>query len=331
MTANTSVKIGLVYDLRKDYLKEGYPEEDVAEFDSEETIESLERAIVSLGYQCERLGNGRKLCKRLIGKDRWDLVFNVAEGLYGRSREAQVPCLLEMHGINYTFSDPLVCAMTLDKSFAKRIIRDFGLPTAKFKVIESIEDINHISMEYPLFAKPLSEGTGKGIDANSRIESPEQMEKVCGDLLNRFAQPVLVEEFLPGREFTAAVLGNGEQSHVLGIMEIKLPYDTGGAIYSYVAKEQCEKLVNYVPYQKGSLHRQLEQLALKSYKVLQCRDAARVDIRCDKNGIPFFLEINPLPGLHPTHSDLPMIATQEGFSYEELIDSIIQSALSRVG
>ena len=321
--------IGLVYDLRKDYLAEGFSEQDVAEFDSEETISEIEKAIQSLGYKTERLGNVRMLSPRLAAGERWDLVFNIAEGLSGRCRESQVPSMLEVYNVGYTFSDPFVCALTLDKGFAKRIIRDAGLPTAKFKVVESLVDIERTIFDYPLFAKPIAEGTGKGIDHNSKIESNEQLIDACKDLLERFKQPVLVEEFLPGREFTVGVLGNGDDAYVLGIMEIEMPQDTKGAIYSYTAKEECEKLVKYQPYRKGSLHRQIEQLALKSYKALQCRDAGRVDIRCDKKGVPCFMEINPLPGLHPTHSDLPMIATQEGMMYEELIGQIVNNALKR--
>jgi D-alanine-D-alanine ligase len=324
------VKIGITYDLRDDYLAEGYTEEETAEFDHPRTIVAIEEALQSLGYETDRIGHIRALARRLVAGERWDLVFNVAEGLYGRSRESHVPAMLEAHKIGYTFSDPLVCAATLDKGFAKRIVRDAGLPTARFKVIESSKDIQHISLNYPLFAKPIAEGTGKGIDHNSRIESYEQLMEICEYLLDRFAQPVLVEEFLPGREFTVGILGNGNDAYVLGILEVEVPQDTKGAIYSYVAKEQCEKLVSYLSYRKGSLRRQLEQLALKSYKVLQCRDAARVDIRCDEKEMPCFLEINPLPGLHPTHSDLPMIATQEGMSYEELIDAIIRNAIKRL-
>jgi D-alanine-D-alanine ligase len=327
--ANMSLKIGLVYDLRKDYIAEGYPPEQVAEFDSEDTINQLEAAIKSLGYQTDRVGNCHKLCTRLAKGDRWDLVFNIAEGLYGRSREAQVPALLETFNVPYTFSDPLASAVTLDKNIAKRLVRDFGIPTAKFKLIENLEQLKHLTLEYPLFAKPVCEGTGKGIDDKSRVETPAQLTQVCQHLLNEFSQPVLVEEFLPGREFTVGVLGNGHEARVLGIMEIQMPDNNTGAIYSYEAKERCEELVRYVPYQKGSLQKTLEQLALKSHIALECRDASRVDFRCDSKGAPAFLEINPLPGLHPTHSDLPMIATQEGIAYSELIDSIIKNALAR--
>jgi D-alanine-D-alanine ligase len=323
--------VGLTYDLRGDYLAQGYKDEDVAEFDSEETIAALDNAIQSLGYQTERIGNARSLCQKLASGKRWDLVFNIAEGLSGRCRESQVPALLEIYQVGYTFSDPLACAVTLDKSFAKRLVRAFKLPTAGFVVVNNMSDIKHITLKYPLFAKPVAEGTGKGVDRNSLIESRTQLKQVCEFLLERFAQPVLVEEFLPGREFTAAVLGNGDEAYVLGVMEIKVPQDKKANIYSYTAKERCEKLVTYLPYRKGPLYKKIVKLALESYKALQCNDAARVDVRCDRKGLPCFLEINPLPGLHPAHSDLPMIATQEGMSYNELIDRIIKIALSRLG
>jgi len=335
--------IGLAYDLRGEYLAEGYKDEDVAEFDSEGTITAIDNAIQSLGYQTERIGNARSLCQELSAGKRWDLVFNIAEGLSGRCRESQVPAILDAYGIGYTFSDALTCAVTLDKGLAKRLVQAFKLPTARFAVFSQAPGPgSRVPGRYPLFAKPVAEGTGKGIDGNSLIESRSQLERVCEDLLERFAQPVLVEEFLPGREFTVAVLGNGDEAYVLGVMEIKVPpldklgvvsktepQDKKANIYSYTAKEQCEKLVTYLPYRKGPLYKKVAQLAIDCYKVLQCNDAARVDIRCDRKGQPCFLEINPLPGMHPTHSDLPMIATQEGMSYTELIDRIIRSALSR--
>jgi D-alanine-D-alanine ligase len=322
------LRIGLVYDLRKDYLAEGYSEDDVAEFDSEETIASLEGTIRGLGYMVERIGNVRALCGRLAAGERWDMVFNIAEGLSGRCRESQVPCILEAYGIPYTFSDPFVCALTLDKAFAKRIVRDAGLATPAFKVIERPADVADVRLRYPLFAKPLAEGTGKGVDAASRLNSPEELAAVCERLLAKFSQPVLVEEFLPGREFTAAILGNGAQAYVLGVMEIEV-IDDPHAIYSYAAKEECEHLCRYLPFREKPLYGQIESLALHTYRALQCRDTARVDIRCDGNGTPHFIEINPLPGLHPTHSDLPMIATQEGMSYSELIGTILTCACKR--
>jgi D-alanine-D-alanine ligase len=325
------LNIGLTYDLRKDYLALGYTEEDVAEFDSEETIAALDETLRALGHRTERVGNAWALAERLVAGARWDLVFNVAEGLRGRSREAQVPCLLELYGVGYTFSDPLACAVTLDKAVAKRLIGAAGLRTAHFHVAADLADLRACTLGYPLFAKPLAEGTGKGISERSRIDTPAQLAEACKALLDRFAQPVLVEEFLPGREFTVGILGNGASARVLGTLEIALCERPEGGIYSYDTKERCEQLVRYTPAPAGALRASVEHLALQAYRTLECRDAARADIRLDRAGQPAFLEINPLPGLHPTHSDLPMIATQEGMTYRELIGSIVHSALVRLG
>jgi D-alanine-D-alanine ligase len=321
----------MTYDLRSEYLAEGYSAQQVAEFDSDETIDALEKAIRSLGHRTVRLGSARALCQRLAGGQRWDLVFNIAEGLAGRCREAQAPSILELYDIPYTFSDPLVCAATLDKAVAKRLIQSAGLPTARFAVVSDLREAAKVRLPCPLFAKPLAEGTGKGVDGNSRLGSRRELLEVCRRLLANFSEPVLVEEYLPGREFTTAVLGEDRRARVLGSMEIAMRRRAGTDIYSYLNKERCEELVRYSPMAPGRLRKTVERLALESYRLLGCRDAARVDFRCDGKGRPMFLEINPLPGLHPIHSDLPMIAAQEGMSYKELIGSIIDSACRRAG
>ncbi|NLW84434.1 MAG: ATP-grasp domain-containing protein [Phycisphaerae bacterium] len=326
-----SQKIGLVYDLRSDYLAEGFTEEDVAEFDSEGTITALEATIMSLGYVVVRIGNARRLCERLVRGERWDMIFNIAEGLGGRCREAQVPALLELFGVPYTFSDPLVCAATLDKAIAKRLVAQAGLRTPPFAVVRAMADVEAITLRYPLFAKPLAEGTGKGIDQNSRIDAPEQLKAVCAELLDRYRQPVLVEEYLPGREFTVGVVGTAENARVIGTMEIEMRKKDEPAIYSYVNKEECASRIVYHPITDDMpLKAEAEQLALDSFRELECRDGGRVDLRCDADGRPCFIEVNPLAGLHPTHSDLPMIATQEGMPYPMLIKAILDSAFARV-
>ena len=325
------LRIGLVYDLRSEYLARGYGAQQVAEFDLDETIAALEHAIRSLGHHSVRIGSARSLCQRLAAGKRWELVFNIAEGLSGRCREAQAPSVLELFGVPYTFSDPLVCAATLDKAVAKRLVQSAGLPTARFEVVSSLEQVGEVRMPYPLFAKPIAEGTGKGIDGASRVGSRKELAEVCRRLLEAFSQPVLVEEYLPGREFTTGLLGEGRDARVLGSMEIKVRHRAGADIYSYRNKERCEELVGYSRMPRGRLRKKVEELALRTYRLLGCRDAARVDFRCDARGRPVFLEINPLPGLHPTHSDLPMIAAQEGIGYAELIGSIIDSARRRMG
>jgi len=321
--------IGIVYDLRDDYLAQGFTEEQAAEFDSAATIAALDGALQALGYTTDRIGNGLALARQLACGKRWDLVFNIAEGLYGRSREAQVPALLEMYGVPYTCSDPLVCALTLDKAMTKRVVGSAGLYTPRFSVVTTLSDVESLDLAFPLFAKPLAEGTGKGVDRDSKVESKSALKKVCARLLERFAEPVLVEEYLPGREFTTALLGTGRNARVLGTIEFTIRANAPAQDYSFEVKETCEQCVDYFPMPPGDLRRQVEELALGAYRVLECRDTGRVDIRLDAKGRPAFIEINPLPGMHPTHSDLPMIATQEGMSYEELIRSIVQSAFAR--
>jgi D-alanine-D-alanine ligase len=208
--------------------------------------------------------------------------------------------------------------------------RSNGLHTAGFEVIRNTADLENCKLNFPLFAKPIAEGTGKGITDRCRISSGEQLRCVCNDLLSKYKQPVLVEEFLPGREFTTAILGTGSNARVLGTMEVEIIDKSNGSIYSYENKELCDKFCKY-HRPTDQVARAVERLALDSHRVLGCRDASRVDIRCDNAGAPCFMEINPLAGLHPSHSDLPMIATQEGMSYKELLDSIIKSAMTRSG
>lgn len=324
-----NLSIGMVYDLRSDHLAEGHSEEEVAEFDSEETISAIGSAIRSLGAKPCRIGNAKALCRHLAAGRRWDLVFNIAEGLSGRSREAQAPAILELYGIPYVFSDPLTCAVTLDKAMAKRIVRDAGLATPAFRVIRSMADVDNIGMRFPLFAKPLAEGTGKGISSRSRITTRGGLRSVCRYLLEEYKQPVLVEQYMPGREFTTGILGTAGAAAVLGTMEIEVLGAEHDSIYSLATKEDCERLVKYSPLRNRLLRRAVEKLALDSYRELECRDAGRVDVRLDRSGRPVFLELNPLPGLHPTHSDLPMIAAQEGMPYKRMIEIILQSSISR--
>lgn len=323
-------KVGMTYDLRSDYLALGYREEEVAEFDADVTINALEKTIRELGHTPVRIGNAKTLCARLCAGERWDLVFNIAEGMGGRNREAQIPSLLEVYSIPYTFSDPLVCAVTLDKAVAKRIVQSYGLRTPRFCVVHTPGDCQQAALEYPLFAKPVAEGTGKGIDKRSMVESPAQLHDLCLALLNRHNQPVLVEEYLPGREFTVGILGAGSDARVLGTMEVTFRPHAQTSIYSFEMKEKCDEYVDYSRPARTPEVLAVEKLALDSYRALEVRDAGRVDIRMDRNGCPAFMEVNPLPGLNPGHSDLPMIATQEGMSYKELIGSIIDNASRRI-
>ncbi len=252
--------------------------------------------------------------------DRWDLVFNIAEGLRGIGREAQVPAILDVYGIPYTFSDPLVMALTLHKGMTKRVLRDGGLPTPAFTEVAAAGDLDGLHLPFPLFAKPLAEGTGKGIDGNSIIRSAEELRERCVFLLARYLQPVLVERYLPGREFTVGIAGTGPRAEVLGTLEVVLLDAAEPGAYGYENKERCEELVEYRPTDADDPQVMAsEALALAAWQLLGCRDAGRIDLRADEQGVPQLMELNPLAGLHPEHSDLPMIATAVGMAYDDLI------------
>jgi len=321
--------VGLTYDLRSDYLKEGYSEEETAEFDSEITIESIESTLQKLGYKTERIGNVKALLRKLSEGKKWDLVFNIAEGLHGIGREAQVPAILDAFKIPYVFSDPLVLSLTLHKGLTKRVIRDCNIPTADFVIVEKPEDIESIKLEYPLFAKPVAEGTGKGIDSKSKVYNYNELKEVCIDLLKRFNQPVLVETYLPGREFTVGVVGTGLEARVVGVMEIVITEKAKESTYSYHTKENWRGIVEY-PMATGDVEKMCSDVALNAWRAIGCRDGGRVDLKMDSTGIPNFIEVNPLAGINPEHSDLPMLAGKKGISFDQLIDTIVKSALKRI-
>jgi len=326
------VIIGITYDLRQEYLDMGYSELETAEFDSPETIEALEHALQILGHETRRIGNGIRLTERLVQGERWDLVFNISEGLRGIGREAQVPAILDLYNIAYTFSDPMVMSMTLHKGMTKRIIRDAGLATADFVVAHSREDAHKVTFDPPFFVKPVAEGTGIGITAESVVRLRDDLPGVCHNLIEKFKQPVLIEEFLPGREFTVGIVGTGRNARVMGTMEIILLNGAQEEVYSFENKEGWKDRVKYIPVspQGNPLIRDVEILALSAWNVLGCRDGGRIDIRCDVAGSPSFIEVNPLAGLRPEYSDLPIVCQFFGTSYVRLIEMILESAMTRV-
>lgn len=323
------ILVGLTYDLRDDYLKMGFSKEETAEFDKIDTIEGIEDALHFNGYVTERIGNVNTLMQKLLNGNRWDIVFNICEGLNGIGREAQVPAILDIFKIPYTFSDPMVLSLTLHKAMTKRVVRDLGLNTPDFFVISKIDELIDKNYPYPLFAKPLSEGTGKGIDKMSKVDNFSQLYCTVKGLLEKFNQPVLVEEYLPGREFTVGVVGTGKESIATGLMEVKLVNQENELIYSYDNKENYQGVIDYTVPEK-EVKDECEALAVAAWKGLECRDGGRVDIRMDKNGKPAFIEVNPLAGLNPVHSDLPILSRKNGIDYNELIGIIMKSAITRI-
>ncbi|PIP43502.1 MAG: D-alanine--D-alanine ligase [Deltaproteobacteria bacterium CG23_combo_of_CG06-09_8_20_14_all_60_8] len=323
------MKIGITYDLRQDYLEAGYGAEETAEFDQPATINAIDESLQSLGHETDRIGNIQNLVKRLGNGQRWDLVFNIAEGLRGFGREAQVPGLLEAYGIPYTFSDPMVLSLTLHKGMTKHVIRDLGIPTPDFAVVESAAELAGVGLALPLFAKPVAEGTGKGVTQASKIKSREQLQRVGQELLTSFSQPVLVEEFLPGREFTVGVLGTGSAARSIGVMEVVLLPRADAEVYSYRNKQEFVDLVEYHLVDDPEA-RQAAAVALAAWRGLGCRDAGRLDLRSDGAGAPSFIEVNPLAGLHPVHSDLCILANKVGLPYRGIIEAIVASARQRL-
>lgn len=324
--------IGLTYDLRSEYLAMGYGEEETAEFDREETVAALAETLVSLGHETDCIGNARKLTERLAAGDRWDLVFNIAEGLFGIGREAQVPAILDLYEIPYTFSDPLVMSLTLHKGMTKRVIRDNGIPTSDFMIVNGDVHNDRIPFSPPYFIKPVAEGTGKGITPASIIRNPGNLNSACRQMIAVYRQAVIVEPFLPGREFTVAIIGTGEAAKALGTMEVLLLENAEAEVYSYINKEQSEERVTYRlgRADEDPTVKEAEEVSLAAWRALGCRDGGRVDLRCDAAGRPLFMEVNPLAGLHPEHSDLPIICSYLGISYLTLIDRILSSAISRM-
>ena len=322
------MRFGVTYDLRTDYLDLGYGEEETAEFDSEVTIAAICGALEALGHEPIRIGNVRQLAERLVAGERWDAVFNICEGLKGVSREAQVPALLEAYNVPYVFSDPLTLALALDKGMAKRVVRSAGVPTPDFAVIECEADARGLDLAYPLFLKPVAEGSGKGVNAKSRVADRMGLQRVAKELLAQFRQPVLAETFLSGREFTVGITGTGADASALGVMEVMWTEHAAAHGYGYENKEHFEEKMRYRLVEDSAAHEAAE-VALGAWRALRCRDGGRVDIRFGDDGKAYFLEVNPLAGLNPDRSDLVFITRFRGFSYRDLIGRIVESFLLR--
>ena len=330
------MRIGIAFNLRDEAPEvPGAPVDHAEEFDSPATIEALAQVLASAGHTVERLGFGRPFLERMLAEPP-DLVFNIAEGLSGRSREAQVPAVCEMLGVPCTGSDPLTLALTLDKDLAKRVVASRGLATPRHLLIERLADLpggdEPGGLSFPLIVKPAWEGSSKGVRLASRVTTPVALREQVAFVLEGYGGPALIEEFCEGEEFTVGIIGN-DSPRVVGVMQIRhrtLPADE--FLYSLEVKRDWENQVEYLvppPVTAGCLAA-LEKLALGCYAALGCRDVSRVDLRL-KGGVPHFIEVNPLPGLSPTYGDLPILAGRMGWTHRELVLAIVQQALERTG
>jgi D-alanine-D-alanine ligase len=321
------MKVGLTYDLRSWYLDQGYSMEDTAEFDKQETVDAIDSALHRMGFETEPVGNCFQLIEALAAGKKWDLVFNIAEGLYGDGRESVVPAILDQYKIPYVFSGPVILGVSLNKYLTRLIVSAAGVPVSPGMLISTREDIRKCNLEYPLFIKPVSEGTGKGITEKNLLKSPAELKEITEYILNRFDQPALVEEYLPGREFTVGVIGSGDETIAIGGMEIECKNNYP---YSVEYKENYQEFCKYIPMAK-EFSEECKTVALKVWKALGGVDAGRVDVKADRNGRICFMEVNPLAGLHPIHSDLPILSRLINIDYQTLMEMIMKSTLKRHG
>jgi D-alanine-D-alanine ligase len=316
--------------------------DEFAEWDNPATIAAVESALSHLG-KVVRLEATEDFPEKLR-QTRPDIVFNIAEGFNGVNREAHVPAICEFYGIPYSGSDPFTLTLCLDKARTKETLAFHGIPTPKFALVEKLADLYHLAgkLAFPLFVKPVHEGSSKGITDSNLCRDRDQLFRHTEFLLENYRQPVLVEEFLPGKEFTCAVLGNRDEATVLPIVGMNFETLPKGAlpIYSYDAKfvwdrpEKPLEIFECPARITKELQASIERVTLGAFRVLGCRDWARIDVRLDGNGQPNVLEVNPLPGILPDpaeNSCLPKAARAAGIGYDELIQSCLKFAAARQG
>jgi D-alanine-D-alanine ligase len=299
--------------------------EDTAEFDKQETVDAIDNTLRNMGFETEQVGNCFQLIEALSAGKKWDLVFNIAEGLYGDGRESVVPAILDQYKIPYVFSGPVVLGISLNKYLTRLIVSAAGVPVSPGMLVSELMDIEKCNLNYPLFIKPVSEGTGKGITEKSLVNSEPELKEMAEYLLKRFDQPALVEEYLPGREFTVGVIGSGDEAVAIGGMEIECKDNLP---YSVEFKENYQIFCKYIPM-ASEFAEECKTVALNVWKALGGVDAGRVDVKADRNGRICFMEVNPLAGLHPVHSDLPILSNMIGIKYQALMEMIVNSAVKR--
>jgi D-alanine-D-alanine ligase len=328
------MKIGLAYDLKDSVVStSSSPEDALEEYDSPETVQAITAVIESQGHSVVKLGGGKEFVANILQND-VDFVFNICEGLGNyKSREAQVPSVLELLGVPYSGSDPQCLAICLDKPLTKTLVAIAGVRTPKWRLFtdyEQLQDITDDDSPLPAFVKPAYEGSSKGIRLSSRAETAAQITEVATRLLEHYQQPVMIEEFIAGDEVTVGMLGNSPPT-ILGIMRVLPKQNNAHFIYSLEVKREWEQLVDYecpARLEKG-VREEITDSSLKVFKILGCRDFARLDFKLDAKGVPYFIEINPLAGLNPKSSDMPIMAYKLGWTYQALISAILNAALQR--
>jgi len=321
------IRVGITYNLKKNKVTE--PPDAEAEFDELGTILAIKSALEPTGCAVELFEAEEDLPVRLL-QSRPDIVFNIAECARGRGREAQVPAILNYLGIPFTGSDETTMCVAINKALTKRLVGAYNIRTPKFKVFGQTDRISARGLAYPVIVKPNSEGSSKGISGQSIVSEAGDLRRALTTGIEAYGLEMLVEEYIRGREFTVGILGNGNGIRVFPPMEIRFK-DEAHSVYSYEVKRNFKKYVDYIcpPDIPPELMNEVTSTAGRIYRILECRDCARVDFRLGADGRLYFIEINPLPGLAPGYRDFPILAEFSGVGYAELIRSILDHALDR--
>jgi len=323
------LKAGITFNLRKN-IPSDLPDAE-AEFDDMDTILAIQSAVEAAGFESALYEATEDLPIRLMQK-KPDIVFNIAEGITGRGREAQVPAILNFLGIPFAGSDETAMCVAMDKELTKRLAASYGINAPKCQLVRYGAPMPEIDLPFPVIVKPNAEGSSKGITDLSIAHDADNLRRVLSEKISSYKVDMLVEEYISGREFTVGVLGNGDTLRIFSPMEILFNDKTHG-IYSREVKKNFGQYVSYkCPAEtKAETGKEIEDTVKTVYRALGCRDFARLDFMLSPNGRLYFLEINPLPGLAPGYSDFPMIAEFCGMDYNTLIRNILDSALTRYG
>lgn len=325
------LRVGLTYNLKKNIKSD--IEDIEAEYDNIETVEAIKNAIESGGYSVELMEADEKLPARLKA-NKVDIVFNIAEGINGRGREAQVPAILNFYNIPFTGSDETTLCIALDKALTKRLLSTYHIATPKYRIITTENKTISANFAFPAIVKPNAEGSSKGISDVAIVTDKKGLIDLTAKNVSLYKQDMLVEEYIPGREFTVGVLGNGAETRVFSPMEIVyINKQNNFNIYSYNVKQNYKQLIRYECPASISKETKTNMMSIarKIFDILQCKDFARLDFRLSPENKPYFIEINPLPGLAPGYSDYPMLAGFNGMDYNALVLNILHSALKRHG
>ena len=325
------LRVGIAYNLKKGF--KAKTEDMEAEYDSYDTIKAIKKVFDSAGINTELLEADSGFVQK-VKKTKVDLVFNIAEGTYGRGREAQVPAILSFLGVPFSGSDETTLAVSLDKALTKRYLSTYRVRTPSYCYLKSPELPRNFPLQFPLIVKPNSEGSSKGISDLAIVKDKAQLSDILAKDFSLYCEPMLVEEYIAGREFTVGVLGNGNSTTVFEPMEICYRGATEeNRIYSYQVKKNYQKYIEYrcPPELSPKLCGEMKRTAARIFNALECRDFSRVDFRLSEDGKLYFIEVNPLPGLAPGYSDYPMLAQFCGMDYRTLILNVLNSALARYG